>query len=128
MTSTNPHKGRIGLDRLIHAAGYSVEGLQSAYRHESAFRQETWLAVVALPLAFVVGRGWIEVALLAGSIIMLMVVELLNSSIEATVDRIGLELHDLAKRAKDMGSAAVLLASLLTAGLWATAAWQHWLV
>jgi diacylglycerol kinase (ATP) len=128
MTSTNPHKGRVGLDRLIHATGYSMEGLKSAYRNESAFRQETWLAVIALPLAFWVGQNWIEVALLAGSIVVLMVVELLNSAIEAAVDRIGYDIHELAKRAKDMGSAAVLLASLLTAGLWATAAWHHWLV
>lgn len=122
---SNPHKGRTGLDRILHAAGYSAAGLRQAYQGESAFRQETWLAVVMLPLAFVVGRSWVEVALLAGSVVMVMVVELLNSAVEAVVDRIGFEHHELSGRAKDFGSAAVMLALLLTAGIWAAALWQR---
>jgi diacylglycerol kinase (ATP) len=122
----NPYKGRTGLDRVIHAAGYSLAGLRSAHRFESAFRQEFWLAVVMLPAAFWLGRGWVEVALLAGSVLLVLIVELLNSAIEATVDRVSLELHDLAKRAKDYGSAAVLLSLLLAASVWAAALWQRW--
>ena len=121
----NPHKGRTGLDRIRHAAGYSLQGLIGAYRHESAFRQEFWLAALMLPLAFWLGRTWVEVALLAGSVVMVMVVELLNSAVEATVDRISFDLHELAKRAKDYGSAAVFLALALCGGIWAAALWSH---
>lgn len=124
---TNPHKGRTGLDRIRHAAGYSLDGLVSAYRGESAFRQETWLAVVLVPLAFWVGQTWIETALLAGSVVLVMVVELLNSAVEATVDRISFELHELAKRAKDFGSAAVFLSLALTGALWAAALWHRFM-
>lgn len=123
--TTNPQKSRTGLDRIRHAAGYSIEGLQSAYRHENAFYQETWLAIVMVPLAFWLGRGWVEVGLLAGSVVMVMVVELLNSAIEATVDRVSLDHHVLSKRAKDYGSAAVFLALSLCGGLWAAALWQR---
>lgn len=122
---SNPHKGRTGFDRVVHAAGYSIEGLRAAYRGESAFRQEFWLAVVMLPLAFWLGRGWVEVALLAGSVMLVLIVELLNSAVEATVDRVSFELHDLSKRAKDFGSAAVMLALLLTAGIWLAALWHR---
>ena len=121
----NPHKGRTGLDRIRHAAGYSLQGLIGTYRHESAFRQEFWLAALMLPLAFWLGRTWVEVALLAGSVVMVMVVELLNSAIEATVDRISFDLHELAKRAKDYGSAAVFLALALCGGIWAAALWSR---
>jgi len=124
---TNPHKGRTGLDRVIRAAGYSVAGLQGAYRGESAFRQEFWLAAVLVPLAFWVGRGWVEVALLAGSVMIVLIVELLNSAIEAAIDRISFEIHDLSKRAKDIGSAAVLLSLLLCAGIWCGALWQRFM-
>lgn len=124
---TNPHKGRTGLDRIRHAAGYSLDGLVSAYRGESAFRQETWLAVVLVPLAFWVGQTWVETALLAGSVVLVMVVELLNSAVEATVDRISFELHELAKRAKDFGSAAVFLSLALTGALWAAALWHRFM-
>ncbi len=122
---TNPHKGRTGLDRVIRAAGYSVAGLQSAYRGESAFRQEFWLAAVLVPLAFWLGRGWVEIALLAGSVMIVLIVELLNSAIEAAIDRISFEIHDLSKRAKDIGSAAVFLSLLLCAGIWCGALWQR---
>lgn len=124
---TNPHKGRTGLDRVIRAAGYSAAGLQSAYRGESAFRQEFWLATVLVPLAFWLGRGWVEVALLAGSVMIVLIVELLNSVVEATIDRISFEIHDLSKRAKDIGSAAVPLALLLCAGIWCGASWQRFI-
>lgn len=124
---TNPHKGRTGLDRVMHAVGYSIDGLQGAYRGESAFRQEFWLAVGLVPLAFWLGKGWVEVALLAGSVILVLIVELLNSAIEAAIDRISFELHDLSKRAKDIGSAAVFLSLLLCAGIWCAALWQRFM-
>lgn len=120
---SNPHKGRTGLDRVVRAAGYSIEGLASAYRGESAFRQEFWLAVVLLPLAFWVGRSWVEVALLAGSVLLVLIVELLNSGIEAAIDRVSYEIHDLSKRAKDLASAAVMLTLVLCGGIWVAALW-----
>lgn len=122
---SNPHKGRTGLDRILHAAGYSWDGLRAAYRGESAFRQETWLTIIGVPLAFWVGRDWVQVALLAGSLILVLIVELLNSAVEAVVDRVSFELHDLSKRAKDIASAAVLLSLVLAGGIWAAALWQH---
>lgn len=121
----NPHKGRTGLDRIVRAASYSADGIGAALRSESAFRQEAALAVVMIPAAFWLGRGWVEVALLAGSVVLVLIVELLNSAMEAAVDRISLELHDLSKRAKDFGSAAVLLSLLLCGGIWAAALWQR---
>lgn len=122
---TNPHKGRTGIDRIVRATGYSLDGLAMAYRGESAFRQEFWLAIVMLPAAFWLGRSWIEVALLAGSVVLVLIVELLNSGIEAAIDRISFEMHDLSKRAKDLASAAVLLSLLLCGGVWAAALWQR---
>ena len=122
---SNPHKGRTGLDRIVHAAGYSFEGLASAYRHESAFRQEFWLAAVMLPAAFWLGRGWLEIGLLAGTVILVLIVEILNSALEAVVDRISYEQHALSKRAKDYGSAAVFLALVLCGAVWAAAAWSR---
>jgi diacylglycerol kinase (ATP) len=122
----NPYKGRSGLDRVLHAFGYSLQGLGTALRVESAFRQEATLAVVMLPAAFWLGRNWIEVALLAGSVLLVLIVELLNSAIEAVVDRVSFELHELSKRAKDYGSAAVLFALLWAAGVWATVAYLRW--
>jgi diacylglycerol kinase (ATP) len=124
-SSSNPHKGRTGVDRVVHAMGYSIEGLRAAYRGESAFRQEFWLAAVMLPLAFWLGRGWQEVALLAGSVMAVLIVELLNSAVEATVDRVSFELHDLSKRAKDFGSAAVMLSLLTAATIWLAALWNR---
>jgi diacylglycerol kinase (ATP) len=117
----HPHKGRVGLDRVLRATGYSIEGLKTAYRGESAFRQESFLAVVMLPAAFILGATWIEVAVLAGSVLLVLIVELLNSGIEAAIDRVSLDLHDLSKRAKDLASAAVFLSLLLCAGIWLTA-------
>lgn len=126
-TMSNPHKGRTGLDRIRHATGYSIEGLTNAYRGESAFRQETWLAVVLVPLALWLGGNWIECALLAGSVVMVLVVELLNSAVEAAVDRTSFELHPLAKNAKDFGSAAVFLSLALTGAIWAAALWHRFI-
>jgi diacylglycerol kinase (ATP) len=122
----NPQKSRIGLDRMRHALGYSIEGLRAGW-HETAFRQETIAALLLLPLAFWLGRHWTETALLAGSVLLVMIVELLNTGIETAIDRIGPEWHDLSKRAKDMGSAAVLLSLLLCAGIWAAALYQRFL-
>ena len=122
---SNPHKGRTGLDRVLRATGYSIAGLSAAYRGESAFRQEFWLAALMFPLAFWLGRGWTEVALLVGSLMLVLIVELLNSGIEAAIDRVSFELHDLSKRAKDLASAAVFLSLVLCAGIWASALWQR---
>jgi diacylglycerol kinase (ATP) len=116
----NPQKLRTGFDRLWHATGYSMAGLRAGW-DEAAFRLEAGFALVAVPLAFFIGRGWTEVALLAGSVLLLMIVELLNTAVESAIDRIGPEWHDLSKRAKDMGSAAVLLALLLALGAWTAA-------
>jgi len=117
-------KQRRGLSRVWHAFGYSMAGLRAGWG-ETAFRQEATLALLMLPLAFWVGRTWIEVAALAGSVVLVMVVELLNTGIETAVDRIGPEWHALSKRPKDMGSAAVLLSLLLCAGIWGAALWHH---
>ena len=105
---SNPHKGRTGLDRIIHAAGYSWAGLKAAYTGESAFRQETWLCVIAAPLAFWLAKTWEQAALLLGSLLMVLIVELLNSAIEAVVDRVSFERHELSKRAKDIELAALI--------------------
>lgn len=120
----NPQKARSGLNRIWHAAGYSIEGLRAGW-NEKAFRQEAIAAMVLLPLSLWLGRSWVEVALLAGSVVIVMIVELLNTGIETAIDRIGPEWHDLSKRAKDMGSAAVLLALLLCIGIWAAAVFQR---
>jgi diacylglycerol kinase (ATP) len=124
----NPHKGRTGLDRVVRAFGYSLQGMGTAMRVESAFRQEAALALVMLPAAFWLGRNWIEVALLAGSVLLVLIVELLNSAIEAVVDRVSFDLHELSRRAKDYGSAAVFFALLWCGGIWATVAYQRWLM
>ena len=118
--AVNAQKSRTGLHRVWHATRYSLHGLRAAWS-ESAFRQEAMAALVLVPLAFWLGRSWVEVALLAGAAVLLMVVELLNSAIEAAIDRVGPEWHALSKRAKDMGSAAVLLALLLAGGIWLAA-------
>ena len=115
----SPFKGKTGIRRLINAFGYSMEGLKAAYLNEDAFRQEVRMAVVLIPLAIYLGDGGIERALMIGSVLLVIIVELLNSSIEATVDRISLENHMLAKRAKDIGSAAVLASLVNMAVVWA---------
>jgi len=122
---TNPFKGRTGLDRVMRATGYSLAGLKTAYRGESAFRQEAWLALILIPAAFWLGRTWVEVALLAGSVMLVLIVELLNSGIEAAIDRVSFELHDLSKRAKDLASAAVFMSLMVCTAVWVTAAWSR---
>jgi diacylglycerol kinase (ATP) len=122
--TANPQKQRTGLNRLWHAFGYSLSGLQAGW-HEKAFRQEAILFLILTPLAFVLGQSWLEVSLLIGAIVLVMVTELLNTGIESAIDRIGPEWHDLSKRAKDMGSAAVLLSLLLCLGIWGAALWQY---
>lgn len=106
----SPFKGKTGLRRLINATRYSADGLRAAFRHEDAFRQEVVASLLLVPLALWLGHSGVERALMAGSLLVVLVVELLNSAIEATVDRISLENHQLAKRAKDIGSAAVMVA------------------
>jgi len=120
----NPQKARTGLPRLWHATGYSLSGLKMGWG-ESAFRQEALAAIVLLPASFWLGRTWVETALLASVVLFVMVVELLNTAIEAVVDRVGLERHPLSKRAKDLASAAVLLSLLLAAGVWLAALYTH---
>jgi diacylglycerol kinase (ATP) len=120
----NAQKQRTGLDRMWHALGYSVAGLRAGWR-ETAFRQEAIAALVLVPLAFWVGQTWVETAVLAGAVVMVMVVELLNTGVESAIDRIGPEWHDLSKRAKDMGSAAVLLSLLVCMGTWLAALWTR---
>ena len=114
----SPFKGKKGLRRLINAFGYSMEGLSAAYKNEDAFRQELRLALVLIPLAAYLGRTGMERAVMIACVFLVVIVELLNSSVEATVDRISLDHHLLAKRAKDIGSAAVLLSLLNLAVVW----------
>ena len=115
----SPHKGKTGIRRIWNAMFYSVAGLRAAYRHEDAFRQEVLLAVVLVPAACFIPVSGVGKAMLIGSVLLVLVVELLNSAVEATVDRISLENHRLAKRAKDIGSAAVLLSLANVAIVWA---------
>lgn len=107
-----------GLNRLIKAAGFSWNGLKAAYQGEEAFRQEVWLAVVLIPAGLLLGDTGVEKVILCGSVIVLMITELLNSAVEAVVDRFGAEWNLLSGQAKDMGSAAVLLAMVLLALSW----------
>ncbi|MBL8387548.1 MAG: diacylglycerol kinase [Hydrogenophaga sp.] len=123
---TNAQKQRRGLSRLWHAFGYSLAGLRAGWQ-ETAFRQEALAAIVLVPLAFVVGRTWTEISLLSGTVLLVMMVELLNTGVESAIDRIGPEWHELSKRAKDMGSAAVLLSLLLCGGTWIAAIISRWL-
>lgn len=120
----NLQKNRNGLNRVWHAAGYSMAGLRAGW-HEKAFRLDAIVSLVLIPAAFWLGSSWVEVILLAGTVILMMIVELLNSGIETAIDRIGPEWHELSKRAKDMSSAAVLLSLLLCAGTWAMALFQR---
>ncbi len=107
-----------GFTRIWKATRYSVQGIRAAWKHESAFRQEFVLGLVLLPVSFWIAKSWVEVAVLMGVCFLVLIVELLNSAIEAVVDRVGPEYHDLAGQAKDMGSAAVMLSLILAAGTW----------
>jgi diacylglycerol kinase (ATP) len=122
---SNEFKGRSGIDRIVRAARYSASGLRVAYTSEAAFRQEVWLAILLLPASLWVGHGWVEVSVLAGSVLMVLIVELLNSAVEAAIDRVSYDWHDLSKRAKDFGSAAVMLSLLLCGGIWIAALAQQ---
>ena len=113
-----------GLRRIIRATLNSVAGLRAAWRNEAAFRQECVLAVILTPAAFWVGDSAVELVLLIGSVMFVLIVELLNSAIEATVDRVGTERHELSGRAKDLASAAVLLSLLLAAVTWGLILWS----
>jgi diacylglycerol kinase (ATP) len=117
-TRESPHKGQRGVRRLFNAFVYSLSGLRIAFNHESAFRQEIAIAVVLVPIACFVPVGAAERVLLIGSVLLLLIVELLNSSVEAAIDRIGFDTHRLSKRAKDLGSAAVFLTLVLLVTTW----------
>jgi diacylglycerol kinase (ATP) len=123
----NPHKGNKGITRAFRAAINSWNGLIYAYKEESAFRQELALSLILIPLAIYLPVTPIEKILLIASVILVLIIELLNSSVEAAIDRISFEVHDLSKRAKDFGSAAVMLALLLCALTWAIVLSEHYL-
>lgn len=114
-----------GLTRIYKAAGYSAKGLSAAWKNEAAFRQEAVAALMAIILAFWLDIEAITRILLIGSVVLVIIIEVINSAIEAVVDRIGSEFHELSGRAKDMGSAAVFLAVLLAIFVWITALWHH---
>ena len=114
----SPFKGQTGLRRIWNALGYSLSGLRAAYRNEDAFRQESLLAAAMIPVALSLPVPGIDRALMIASVLMVLVVELLNSAVEAAIDRISLDDHRLSKRAKDIGSAAVLIALINVLATW----------
>jgi diacylglycerol kinase (ATP) len=114
----SPHKGKTGFQRIWNAFFYSLEGLATAFRHEDAFRQEVFFAALLVPAAFFMPASGIGKALMVASVLLVLIVELFNAAIEATIDRISLEQHPLAKRAKDIGSAAVFLSLLNVPAVW----------
>jgi diacylglycerol kinase (ATP) len=114
----SPYKGKTGFKRLVNAFSYSIAGTLAAFKHEDAFRQEVVLAIVLIPIALYFGETAIDQALMISSLLFIIIVELLNSSIEATVDRISVKHHKLAKRAKDIGSAAVFFSLINAAVIW----------
>ncbi len=122
--SPTSQKARSGLARIIHATGYSISGLKVGLQ-EPAFRQELMLACVLIPAAFWVGQTWLESAFLISVVVLMMITELLNTAIERSIDRIGPEWHELSKTAKDLGSAAVLLALMLCGGVWLAAIYSR---
>jgi diacylglycerol kinase (ATP) len=115
----SPFKGKTGLQRVLNAVGYSLAGLGAAFKHEDAFRQEVFLSLLLIPLALYLGDTGIARALMIAAVLAVLVVELLNSAVEAAVDRISLEHHQLIKRAKDMGSAAVMISLVNVVVVWA---------
>jgi len=117
--------GVTGLKRIINAFGYSMKGLRAAFKHESAFRQETALLIILLPAAFMLGRNIVDYSILIGSLLLVIIVELLNSAVEAVVDRVGDEHHKLAGRAKDIGSAAVFVSLLNVGVIWSMYVYQY---
>ena len=119
--------GNTGIMRIIRAFGYSAQGLAHAWTHEAAFRQEIALTLVLTPVAIWLGRTPVERVMLIGCCVLVLIVELLNSAVEAAIDRHGDELHELSGRAKDLGSAAVFLSLVLGGGVWTAVAWQRFL-
>lgn len=115
---TNSYKGVTGLRRIWNACGYSLDGLVTAYRGEAAFRQLVWMAIILIPVALILPVGLVSKALLVGSVLISLIIELLNSAIEAAIDRISLETHPLSKASKDMSSAAQMLGLILLAVVW----------
>lgn len=111
-------ENKVSVQRVIRATNYSLQGLKSAYRHEAAFRQEVWLSLILIPLGLWLGNTALEKLFLTGSILLVLIVELLNSAIESVVDRIGEEYHELSGRAKDIGSAAVFISLVLVVLTW----------
>lgn len=122
----SPFKGKTGLRRVWNAFHYSLAGLRAAYLCEDAFRQEVWLAALLVPLAFALPVSWLGTGLMVASVLLVLVVELLNSAVEAVVDRVSLENHRLAKRAKDIGSAAVLVSLGLVIVVWGCVLAEGW--
>ena len=114
----SPHKGKTGFRRVVNACGYSIAGLRAAYKHEDAFRQEIHLAIILIPLALWLPVSAIGKVLMIASVLLVIITELLNSAIEAVVDRVSLDHHDLAKRAKDIGSAAVFISLINVVFTW----------
>jgi diacylglycerol kinase (ATP) len=114
----SPHKGKTGLRRIWNALFYSLDGLGAAFQHEDAFRQEVLLAAILIPVAFFLPASGVGKALMIGAVLLVLIVELLNSAVEATVDRISVENNQLAKRAKDIGSAAVLISLVNVPVVW----------
>ena len=114
----SPYKGKTGIKRLLNAFKYSIAGTLAAFKHEDAFRQEVFLSVILIPLAIYLGETTTEQALIITSVLLIIIVELLNSSVEATVDRISIKRHKLAKRAKDIGSAAVFFSLVNASVIW----------
>src|SRR5688572_20314734 len=123
--SADSLKGKQGLERILAATGYSRNGLQQAWRHEAAFRQECWLSCLFFPAAFWLGKDAVQIAILLMSCFVVLIVELLNSAVESVVDRVGMERHELSGRAKDMGSAAVFLSLVQVLVVWGLVAWQR---
>lgn len=121
----SPFKGKTGLVRIWNALHYSIAGLRAAYRNESAFRQEFWLAVILIATALLLALDGVDKALMIGSVLLVLIVELLNSAVEAVVDRVSFEHHELAKRSKDMGSAAVLVSLINCLAIWALVLFDH---
>lgn len=123
MESAKEFKGKKGFTRLWNALGYSRDGIAAAWTNEAAFREEVLLALITIPLAIFLGKTGVDRAILIGSIILILIVEILNSGLEAVVDKASPEKHELAKRAKDMGSAAVLFSLINAAIVWACILW-----
>jgi diacylglycerol kinase (ATP) len=117
--------GNTGIRRIFNATFYSLAGLRAAWQHEAAFRQEVMLAVVLIPTGIWLGRNAVERSLLIGSCLLVLIVELLNSGLEAIVDRVGLEPHRLSGQAKDLGSAAVFVSLALVLVIWGLIAWER---